>query len=133
MCKLIYDLVYLRKCVKDHEETLNPDLNWWNKLFTPLIKFKKFETIFPEKQPVNASAVLEFIAENKGYLKQKSAGNDVEFVKSGKNETEIYMTKKLEELKDLDAFVTKFDDSGAPGKFLKIFGVEIVYAIVLNQ
>ena len=135
----MYSYTDLRNCVKRHEKSLNEK----GCLGGSLVEFNNHEKIFTEiqghkvEEPTSARRILEFLQENEGYFSQPESdtggAGDVEFEKSGNNKDRIFMKDKLEKLQEQDSFIVKYDDEGAPGKFLKLIGVELVYGIVLNR
>jgi len=140
---LVYSFASLRKKVRDHEETFNPNLNDRQRKKKKIVAFdtpalvdtrfsadKKFPST-KMNNPVTAAAIREFLDKNKKFFKQKELDVDFEFVQAGTNEDPLWMAELLEDLDtSFDAEIVEYDDKFANERSLNI---ELVYSVIVNR
>jgi len=140
---LVYSFGSLRKLVRDHEETFNPNLNDRQRKKKKIVAFdtpalvdtrfsadKKFPST-KMNNPVTAAAIKEFLDKNKKFFKHEELDVDFEFLQAGTNEDPLWMAELLEDLDtSFDADIVEYDDKFANERSLN---TELVYSVIVNR
>jgi len=140
---LVYAFASLRRLVRDHEETFNPNLNDRQRkkkkivaFDTPALVDTRFsaDKKFPSTKlnnPVTAVAIKEFLDKNKKFFKLKRDNPNFKFLQAGTNEDPLWLAESIENLgTSFDADIVEFDDKFAYTDVLK---TELVYAVIVNR
>jgi len=145
--KIIYDYGFLRSIIQKHEVTFNEELSEKEKKKRPLVAFKNPSLIdtrmsetklYPSakmNKPVDAKDILQFLQENRNYLKQEE-GEDIGFFEDGDNTEAVSLEKLIDQIENFDADIVEFDDEFSGDKNFKDQSLrtqELVYSIVVNR
>jgi len=136
LSRLVYMFGYLRKIVKNHEETFNPKKQKGTVAFdTPALIDTRFsvDKQFPSTKmnnPVTAAAIQEFMEKNQQYIDNIAWDPNPSFVQDGSNKDPCFMAEVLEDMvHKFDADIIEYDD-----KYSQVpFGKTLVYSIIVSR
>lgn len=142
LSRLVYMFGYLRKMVKNHEETFHPNLDERKKKKKGIVAFdtpalidtrSSVDKQFPSTKmnnPVTAAAIQEFMEKNQQYVDNIDWDHNPSFVQDGNNKDSCFMAEVFSDLaQKFDADIIEFDD-----KYSEVpFGKTLVYSIIINR
>mmetsp|Transcript_21018 Transcript_21018/g.26537 ORF Transcript_21018/g.26537 Transcript_21018/m.26537 type:complete len:458 (+) Transcript_21018:143-1516(+) len=145
--QLIYQYVYIRRMVQEHESTVNGNdkKTEEEKKSIPIIEFDTPALVVTDnaagvefkksklKHVITAAAIREFLTRNRAYVKEDKGG-DLTFDETGKNKEITKVEEKLRSLEGrFNADIIEYDDSYVNNEGLLGLGSELLYSVVVNR
>jgi len=144
---IAYNYGFLRSIIQKHEVTFNEELSEKEKKKRPLVAFKNPSLIdtrmsetklYPSakmNRPVDAKDILQFLQENRNYLKEEE-GEDIGFFEDGDNTEPVSFEKIIDKFDNFDTDIVEYDDEFSGDKNFNDISTraqELVYSIVVNR